>query len=153
MGEQTIALNRRARHEFTITETFEAGIVLTGTEIKSVRAHKVSLSDAYARVERGEAWLVGAHIAPFEQASRFNHEPKRTRKLLLHRSEIDELLGLTKAKGLTVVPLRLYISERGRAKVELGLARGKQLHDKRRDIAERDSRRDMDRAIAEARRR
>jgi len=153
MGEQTIALNRRARHEFTITETFEAGIVLTGTEIKSVRAHKVSLSDAYARVERGEAWLVGAHIAPFEQASRFNHEPKRTRKLLLHRSEIDELLGLTKAKGLTVVPLRLYISERGRAKVELGLARGKQLHDKRRAIAERDSRRDMDRAIAEARRR
>lgn len=153
MGEQTIALNRRARHEFTITETFEAGIVLTGTEIKSVRAHKVSLSDAYARVERGEAWLVGAHIAPFEAASRFNHEPKRTRKLLLHRTEIDELLGLTKAKGLTVVPLRLYISERGRAKVELGLARGKQLHDKRRDIAERDSRRDMDRAIAEARRR
>ena len=153
MGEQTIALNRRARHEFTITETFEAGIVLTGTEIKSVRAHKVSLSDAYARVERGEAWLVGAHIAPFEAASRFNHEPKRTRKLLLHRSEIDELLGLTKAKGLTVVPLRLYISERGRAKVELGLARGKQLHDKRRDIAERDARRDMERAVAEARRR
>ncbi len=153
MGEQTIALNRRARHEYSISETFEAGIVLTGTEIKSVRAGKVSLADAYARIERGEAWLVGAHIAPFEAASRFNHEPKRTRKLLLHRSEIDELLGRTKAKGLTIVPLRLYISERGVAKVELGLARGKQLHDKRRDIAERDARRDMERQVAEARRR
>ena len=153
MGEQTIALNRRARHEYTITETFEAGIVLTGTEIKSVRAHKVSLTEAYARVERGEAWLVGAHIAPFEGGNRSNHEPKRTRKLLLHRSEIDELLGLTKAKGLTIVPLRLYISERGVAKVELGLARGKQLYDKRRDIAERDARRDTERQIAEARRR
>jgi SsrA-binding protein len=153
MGEQTIALNRRARHEYSISETFEAGIVLTGTEIKSVRAGKVSLADAYARIERGEAWLVGAHIAPFEAAGRFGHEPKRARKLLLHRSEIDELLGRTKAKGLTIVPLRLYISERGVAKVELGLARGKQLHDKRRDIAERDARRDMERQVAEARRR
>jgi SsrA-binding protein len=153
MGEQTIALNRRARHEYTITDTFEAGIVLTGTEIKSVRAHKVSLAEAYARVERGEAWLIGANIAPFETGNRFNHEPKRIRKLLLHRDEIDELLGLTKAKGLTIVPLRLYISERGRAKVELGVARGKQLHDRRRDIAERDARRDLERAIAETRRR
>ena len=153
MGEQTIALNRRARHEYTITETFEAGIVLTGTEIKSVRAHKVSLTEAYARVERGEAWLVGAHIAPYEGGNRSNHQPKRTRKLLLHRSEIDELLGVTKAKGLTIVPLRLCISERGVAKVELGLARGKQLYDKRRDIAERDARRDTERQIAEARRR
>jgi len=153
MGEQTIALNRRARHEYTITDTFEAGIVLTGTEIKSVRAHKVSLAEAYARVERGEAWLISANIAPFEAGNRFNHEPKRIRKLLLHRDEIDELLGLTKAKGLTIVPLRLYINERGRAKVELGVARGKQLHDRRRDIAERDARRDIERAIAEARRR
>ncbi len=152
MGEETIALNRRARHEFSILETFEAGIVLTGTEIKSVRAHKVSLAEAYARVEHGEAWLIGANIAPFEGGNRFNHEPKRTRKLLLNRGEIDELLGLTKAKGLTVVPLRLYINERGRAKVELGVARGKQQHDKRRDIAERDARRDLERAVAEARR-
>jgi SsrA-binding protein len=152
MGEETIALNRRARHEFSILETVEAGIVLTGTEIKSVRAHKVSLAEAYARVEHGEAWLIGVNIAPFEGGNRFNHEPKRTRKLLLNRSEIDELLGLTKAKGLTIVPLRLYINERGRAKVELGVARGKQQHDKRRDIAERDARRDLDRAIAEARR-
>lgn len=153
MGEQTIALNRRARHEYSVLETLEAGIVLTGTEIKSVRAHKVSLAEAYARVEHGEAWLIGANIAPFEGGNRFNHEPKRNRKLLLNRDEIDELLGLTKAKGLTVIPLRLYINERGRAKVELGVARGKQQHDKRRDIAERDARRDLDRAIADARRR
>ncbi len=153
MGEQTIALNRRARHEYTIEETVEAGMVLSGTEIKSIRAGKVSLAEAYARVERGEAWLIGAHIAPFEGGNRLNHEPKRTRKLLLHRDEIDRLLGRTKAKGLTLVPLRLYISQRGQAKVELGLARGKQLHDKRRDIAERDARREVDREMAETRRR
>ena len=150
--EKTLALNRRARHEFTIDETFEAGIVLTGTEIKSIRAGKVNLSDAYARIERDEAWLVGAHIAPFEQANKYNHEPKRTRKLLLHRSEIDELLGKTKAKGQTIVPLRLYINEKGRAKIELGLARGKQLHDRRRDIADRDARRDVARELADAQR-
>ena len=124
--EKTIALNRRARHEFTIEDTLEAGLVLTGTEIKSIRAGKVNLADAYARIERDEAWLVGAHIAPFEQANRYNHEPKRVRKLLLRRSEIDELLGKTKAKGLTIVPLRLYLDGKGRAKIELGLARGKQ---------------------------
>ncbi|TFG67422.1 MAG: SsrA-binding protein SmpB, partial [Thermomicrobiales bacterium] len=141
--EQTVATNRRARHDYTIDETFEAGLVLTGTEIKSIRAGKITLSDAYARVERNEAWLIGAHIAPFEGGNRYNHEPKRTRKLLMHRSEIDELLGRAKAKGQTIVPLRLYINPKGRAKVELGLARGKQLHDRRRDIAERDSRRDV----------
>ena len=150
--ETTVAFNRRARHDFTIDETFEAGIVLTGTEIKSLRAGKVQLSDAYARVERDEAWLIGAHIAPFEQASRYNHEPKRNRKLLLHRSEIDELLGRAKAKGQTIVPLRLYINPKGRAKVELGLARGKQLHDRRRDIADRDARRDVARELADAQR-
>ncbi len=153
MGEQTVALNRRARHEYTIDETFEAGIVLTGTEIKSVRGGKVSLADAYARVEHGEAWLIGLHIAEFSHGNRNNHEPKRTRKLLLHRGEIDELLGRSKAKGLTVIPLRLYISERGLAKVELGLARGKQLHDRRRDIAEREARRDVARALADVERR
>ena len=144
--ETTVALNRRARHDFSIDETFEAGIVLTGTEIKSLRAGKANLSDAYARIERGEAWLVGAHIAPFEQGNRYNHEPKRIRKLLLHRSEIDELLGRTKAKGQTIVPLRLYLT-RGKAKVELGLARGKQLHDKRRDIADRDAKRQVEREL------
>ena len=150
--EKTIALNRRARHEFTIDDTFEAGIVLTGTEIKSIRAGKVNLSDAYARVERDEAWLIGAHIAPFEQANRYNHEPKRMRKLLLHRSEIDELMGRAKAKGQTIVPLRLYLTPRGRAKVELGLARGKNLFDRRRDIADRDAKRDVAREMADAQR-
>jgi SsrA-binding protein len=152
MGEQTIALNRKARHEFTIDETFEAGLALTGTEIKSVRAGKVNLGDAYARIEHDEAWLIGANIAPWAQGNRWNHEPKRTRKLLLHRSEIDELLGRTKAKGQTIVPLRLYINERGKAKVELGLARGKQQHDRRRDIAARDARRDIARELADVQR-
>jgi SsrA-binding protein len=150
MGEQTIALNRRAHHEYTITDTFEAGIVLTGSEIKSVRANKVNLSDAYARIERDEAGLIGAHIAQFAQANRWNHEPKRLRKLLLHRTEIDELKGRMGAKGLTLIPLRLYISGRGRAKLELGLGRGKQLHDKRRDIADREARRDVAREMADA---
>ncbi|MEO8208082.1 MAG: SsrA-binding protein SmpB [Chloroflexota bacterium] len=152
MDEKTIAQNRRARHEFSIEDTVEAGIVLFGTEIKSIRAGKVNLTDAFARIDRGEAWLIGAHIAPWESASRFNHEAKRHRKLLLHRSEIDQLLGKTKAKGLTLVPLRLYLTGRGKAKLELGLGRGKQLHDKRRDIAERDARRQMARDVSDARR-
>jgi SsrA-binding protein len=149
---ETIALNRKARHNFTITDTFEAGLVLTGTEIKSVRANQVNLSDAYARVERGEAWLMNAHIAPFEQGNRNNHEPRRDRKLLLHRRQIDELMGRAAAKGMTVVPLRLYISDRGRAKVELGLGKGKQLQDRRHDIADRQSKRDMERELADVQR-
>ncbi len=151
MGEDTIALNRKARHEYTIEDTLEAGIVLTGTEIKSIRAGKVSLQDAYARIDRGEAWLVGAHIAPYATGNRFNHEAKRNRKLLLHRHEIIELLVRTKAKGLTIVPLRLYITERSLAKLQLGLGRGKQLHDRRRDIADRESKREIARAMADAR--
>jgi SsrA-binding protein len=150
--EQTVALNRRARHDFTIDETFEAGIVLTGTEIKSLRAGKANLSSSYARMERGEAWLIGADIAPFAGGNRYNHEPKRTRKLLLHRRQIDELMGRAKAKGQTIVPLRLYINERGIAKIELGLARGKQLHDHRRDIADRDAKRDVARELADSQR-
>jgi len=149
--DSTVALNRRARHEFTIDETFEAGLVLTGTEIKSVRAGKVNISNAYARIEKGEAWLIGADIAPFEQGNRYNHEPKRNRKLLLHRRQIDEMLGRAQQKGQTIVPLRLYLN-RGKAKIELGLARGKQQHDRRRDIAERDARRDVARALADAQR-
>ncbi len=152
MGEKTIALNRRARHEYLIIDTIEAGIVLTGSEIKSVRANKVNLSDAYARIDRNEAWLIGAHIAQFAEANRWNHEPKRVRKLLLHRSEIDELKGRMGAKGLSLIPLRLYLSDRGRAKLELGLGRGKQLHDKRRDIADREAKRDVAREMADARR-
>ncbi len=147
---KTVALNRKARHNYTISDTFEAGLVLTGTEIKSIRAGKANLSDAYARVEKGEAWLINAHIAPFEQGNRYNHEPRRDRKLLLRRTEIDQLMGRAAAKGLTVVPLRLYINDRGRAKIELGLARGKQLHDRRRDIADRQARRDVEREIADA---
>jgi SsrA-binding protein len=153
MGE-TIAQNRRARHEFSIEDTFEAGIVLRGTEIKSVRDHKVSLADAYARIEKDEAWLIGLHIAPWGTTDvRFNHEPKRMRKLLLHRDEIDELLGKTRAKGLTLVPLEIYINDRGFAKVRLGLARGKQTWDRRREIADRDAKRDIAREMAAARRR
>jgi SsrA-binding protein len=148
MGD-TIAQNRRASHDFTIEDTFEAGLVLTGTEIKSIRAGKVSLGGAFARIDRGEAWLVGAHIAPYEGGNRINHEPRRDRKLLLHRREIDELLGKTKAKGLTLVPLRLYLSRRGRAKLEIGLARGKKLYDRRREIAARDARRNLERELAD----
>jgi len=153
MPEKTIALNRRARHEFSIEDSMEAGIVLSGTEIKSIRAGKVNLADSFARIERGEAWLVGAHIAPWEGGNRENHEPKRDRKLLLHRDQIDELLGKTKAKGLTLIPLKLYITARGKAKLELGLGKGKQLHDRRREIAERDARREIERELADAGRR
>jgi SsrA-binding protein len=152
MGE-TIAQNRRARYDYSIEDTIDAGLVLTGTEIKSIRAGKVSLAEAYARIERGEAWLVGAHIAPFEGGNRMNHEPRRDRKLLLHRREIDELLGKTKAKGLTLVPLKLYITARGKAKLELGLGKGKQQHDRRREIQARDARRDIERELAESGRR
>jgi SsrA-binding protein len=146
---ETVALNRKARHNYEITDTFEAGLVLTGTEIKSIRAGKANISDSYARVERGEAWLVGAHIAPFEQGNRYNHEPRRDRKLLLRRTEINQLMGRAAAKGLTVVPLRMYITDKGRAKLELGLGKGKQLHDRRRDIADRQARRDVERELAD----
>ena len=152
MGEETIALNRKARHEFTIDDTFEAGLVLTGTEIKSIRAHKVNLADAYVRIDRGEAWLLGMHIAPWETGNRFNHDAKRERKLLLHRAEITQLLSRTRQKGQTMIPLKLYLTGRGRAKVEVGLARGKQLHDRRRDIAERDTRREVARELADVQR-
>jgi SsrA-binding protein len=148
MGE-TVAVNRKARHEYSIEDTLEAGIVLTGTEIKSIRGGKANLQDAYARIEHGEVWLVGATIAPWLGGNRNNHEPRRDRKLLLRRVQIDQLLGKTRAKGLTLVPLRLYITDRGRAKLELALAKGKQLHDKRRDIANRDARRDMERQLAD----
>jgi SsrA-binding protein len=148
--EKTVAQNRKARHEYSIEDSFEAGIALTGTEIKSIRAGKVSLAESYARIEKGEAWLVGANISPWETGNRYNHEPKRPRKLLLHRDQIVDLLMKTKAKGLTLVPLKMYITGRGIAKLEIGLARGKQLHDRRRDIAERDARREVERAIADA---
>jgi SsrA-binding protein len=148
--EKTVAQNRRARHEYSIEDSFEAGIVLTGTEIKSIRAGKVSLAESFARIERGEAWLIGANIQPWDTGNRYNHEPKRQRKLLIHRGQILSLLNQTKAKGLTLVPLKMYITTRGRAKLEIGLGKGKQHHDRRNDIAARDSRREMDREIADA---
>jgi len=144
MAEHTVALNRRARHDYAIEQTLEAGLVLTGTEIKSIRAGRANLAEAYARVERGEAWLIGAHIAPYEQGNRNNHEPTRTRKLLLHRDQIAELVGRVQSKGYTLVPLRLYLKD-GLAKLEIGIARGKKTHDKRRSIAERDMRRELER--------
>jgi SsrA-binding protein len=148
MPDETIAVNRRARHDYAIEDTLEAGLVLTGTEIKSIRERKVNIAEAYARVERGEAWLIGAHIAEYAQGNRFNHAPTRTRKLLLHRDQIAELTGLQAAKGLTIVPLRLYLRN-GLAKLELGIARGKKTHDKRRTIAERDMRRQLERDTKE----
>jgi SsrA-binding protein len=151
MGK-TLAQNRKARHDYTIEGTLEAGIALTGTEIKSVREGKVNLQDAYARIERGEVWLVGVHVAPWAGGNRLNHEPRRDRKLLLHRTQIDQLAGRVRSKGLTLVPLDMHLSERGQAKVELGLARGKKSYDHRRDIAERDARRDLDRDLADVRR-
>ncbi|HEX2142361.1 MAG TPA: SsrA-binding protein SmpB [Candidatus Limnocylindria bacterium] len=150
MSDTTVALNRRARHDYTIEDTLEAGLVLTGTEIKSIRAGRVNLAEAYARIERGEAWLIGAHIAPYEQGNRNNHEPTRTRKLLLHRDQIAELVGKSQAKGYTLIPLRLYLRG-GRAKLELGIGRGKKAHDKRRAIAERDMRREVQREAKDAR--
>ena len=148
MPDETIAVNRRAHHDYAIEDTLEAGIVLTGTEIKSIRAHKVNIAEAYARVEKGEAWLIGAHIAEYAQGNRNNHEPTRTRKLLIHRDQIAELVGRTQAKGFTLVPMKLYIRN-GMAKLEIGIGRGKKEFDKRRTIAERDARRDLERSTKE----
>jgi SsrA-binding protein len=149
--EQVIAVNRRAFHDYHIDDRIEAGLVLTGTEIKAVRAGHVSLMEAYARIDRGEAWLWNAHIAPYEQGNRYNHEPRRTRKLLLHRNEIESLIGRVRMRGYTLIPLRIYLRH-NRAKVELALARGKREFDKREAIAEREARRDVERALRERRR-
>jgi SsrA-binding protein len=149
-GIKTVARNRRARHEYDILETFECGLALQGSEVKSLRAGKVSLADAYARVEGGEAWLLGVHIPPYVHASGFGaHDPDRRRKLLLHRDQIDELMGRTQQQSLTLVPLSIYFKE-GRAKVELALARGRRLYDKRHAIASRDAEREAAREAARA---
>ncbi len=142
-----VADNRKARHDYMIEETVEAGIVLTGSEIKSVRAGRVNLRGSYARILNDEVFLYEAHISPYEQSGTyFNHEPTRTRKLLLHRREISRLEGLVRQKGLTLVPLKLYFKGR-RAKLELGVARGKKLYDKREDIARREATRDIERVL------
>ena len=150
-GERTIASNRKARHEYHILERLETGIALTGTEVKSLRAGKVALREAYAQERGGELWLVGATIEPYEQGNRANHEPTRDRKLLAHKHEIEELASRVAEKGLTLIPLRLYF-KRGRAKLELALARGKKQHDKRDSIREREVKREMDRAMSVRRR-
>jgi SsrA-binding protein len=146
--QDTIAYNRRARHDYDILETFDAGIVLTGAEIKSIRAHRVDLRDAYVAIERNEAWVHNMHIGPYDPASRDNLYSRRTRKLLLHRREISRLLGRALERGLTVIALRLYL-QRGYAKLQLGLARGKREYDKRKAIAEREARREEERALAD----
>ena len=145
MMERTISLNRRAYRDYTILETIEAGIALTGTEIKSIRAGKVSLREGYAAARNGEIFLLNVHIARYEPASHDNHEPRRPRKLLLHREEISDLARKVMEKGFTLVPLKLYLKN-GIAKVELGLARGKKLYDKREAIARRDTEREVERA-------
>jgi SsrA-binding protein len=145
-GRKVIAQNKKARHDYHIEDTWEAGLVLTGTEVKSLRAGRASLVDGYAVIKDGEAWLQNVHIPEYTQGTWTNHEPRRPRKLLLHRGEITRLIGKTKESGLTLVPLSLYFSD-GRAKVEIALARGKKLHDKRQALAEKQAKREAERAI------
>lgn len=149
IGPRTVATNRKARHEYFIEDTYEAGIALTGTEIKSVRAGQVSLQDGFVLIRDGEAWLMNVHIAQYTLGNRFNHDETRRRKLLLHRREINRLHGQATQRNWTIVPLKFYISEKGLAKVQIGLARGKQQHDKRATIAKRDSEREIQRALKE----
>jgi SsrA-binding protein len=145
-GTKVVAENRRARHDFHLLERLEAGIALTGTEVKSLREGRATLQGAFGEVREGEVWLVGAHIGEYAQGNVANHEPERDRKLLLHRREISSLIGKVSERGLTLVPTRLYFKD-GRAKVELALARGKEARDKRRDIAEREAKRQIERAL------
>ncbi|MFY9428406.1 MAG: SsrA-binding protein SmpB [bacterium] len=147
--EGAVINNRKARHEYNIIDTMEAGIALQGSEVKSLRQGMANLRDSYARVDKGEVILYNMHISPYDKASHFNHEPKRPRKLLLHKREINRLMGAVREKGFTLVPLKVYFNRRGLAKVELALARGKQKYDKREAIARRDAQREMARAVKE----
>lgn len=149
VGRKVIASNRRARHDYTILDTYEAGVVLVGTEVKSLRLGRASLADAFATVDDGEVWLRGLHIPEYDRGTWTNHEPRRTRKLLLHKSEILRLIGKTKESGLSLVPLAMYFKD-GKVKVELGLARGKKAYDKRQAIAKRDAEREMARTAGRA---
>ena len=150
-GDRSIAVNRRARHLYEVLETVEAGLVLRGTEVKSLRAGQVNFKDSYATVRSGEGWLLGCHISPYSHGTDANHNPERDRKLLLHRRELARLSGKIAERGLTLVPLRLYFKD-GRAKVELGLARGRKLHDKRAALREREEQREMGKAARAGRR-
>jgi SsrA-binding protein len=149
--QKTVAENRRARFDYHIEDKFEAGIALRGTEVKSLRAGEASIAESYAEVREGEVWLVNANIPEFSHGNRFNHEPRRPRKLLLHAREIERLFGAVERKGMTLVPLSVYFNATGRAKVELALAKGKQAHDKRQTIKERDWKRDKARLLRENR--
>lgn len=144
MGVKVVATNRKARFEYFLLERYEAGISLQGSEIKSIRAGQISLAEAYVQTDGKEAWLMNAHIAPYEQANRFNHDPKRPRRLLLHKREIDEMWDAVRQKGMTIVPVQVHLKD-GRAKIEIALAKGKKLYDKRQDIARRDQAREMER--------
>lgn len=144
--EKLVCVNRQARHNYFIDETYEAGLVLLGSEVKSLRDGKANLVDSYAQIRRGEAFLINAHISPYAGANQFNHEPTRTRKLLLHAREIERLTGKTKERGLTLIPLKLYFKD-GRAKVELGLARGKKLYDKRDTLRRKVAEREVERSL------
>jgi SsrA-binding protein len=148
-----IATNKKAYHDYFVDEIFECGIELTGTEVKSLRAHNASLRESYATVRGGEVWLLGVHVAPYSQGNRSNVDPDRARKLLLHRKEIRYLIGKTKEKGATLVPLKMYFAPSNLVKVELGLVRGKKLYDKRAGIAERDQKREVERALKERQKR
>ncbi|EDN7816490.1 SsrA-binding protein SmpB [Listeria monocytogenes] len=143
-----VAQNKKARHDYAIEETFEAGIVLQGTEIKSVRNVRVNLKDSYARIDKGEIFLHNMHISPYEQGNRYNHDPLRTRKLLLHKKQISRLIGETKESGYSIVPLKMYIKD-GYAKVLIGVARGKKKYDKRQDLKQKEAKRDIERAFKE----
>jgi SsrA-binding protein len=144
--EKVVCVNRKARHDYTIIENYEAGLVLQGTEVKSLREGKANLKDSYARIHKGEAVLINTHISPYSAASQFNHDPNRTRKLLLHRNEIRRLTGKVQERGLTLIPLRLYFKN-GKAKVELGLAQGKKLYDKRDALRKKAARRELERSL------
>jgi len=144
MELKVVATNRKARHEYLVIETYEAGLVLQGSEIKSLRAGQISIAQAYVSIDKNEAWLLNAHIAPYDQASHFNHDPLRPRKLLLHRAEIRKMWENIRQKGTTIVPLKVYIKD-GIAKIEIALAKGKKLYDKRADIAKRDVEREIER--------
>jgi SsrA-binding protein len=146
MSTKTVATNRKATHEYHILDTYEAGIALQGSEIKSIRAGKISLAQAYVTVDNGEAWLLNAHIATYDQASHYNHDPLRPRKLLLHRSELHRMWNDVRQKGATIIPLRVYLKH-GLAKVEIAVAKGKKLYDKRAEIAKRDTERDIERQL------
>ncbi len=146
MDVKVVATNRKARHEYLILDTYEAGLALQGSEIKSIRAGQISLAQAYVSIDGQDAWLLNAHVAPYEQASIFNHDPLRPRKLLLHRAEIRKMWESVRQKGTTIIPLRVYIKD-GLAKIEIAVARGKKLYDKRADIAKRDVERDLERQL------